>query len=1224
MVGAAVAGTAFQMTGALLAKAAFSAGISMLAGSMSDSGRRESPSFTSEARSRTQMIRASTEPRRAIYGSAPVSGVLVFADSTGDSNKYLHLVVCMAGHQCQAINDIIFNDEVVGGYDVASGMFTTGRYAGKVRIRKHLGAVDQLPDADLNADSAKWAAKYRPLRGITYIAVRLEYDRDVFPTGIPNIRANVDGKNTIWDVRTGNYGWYNNAALCQLDYILWLYGMRCTVDEIDSASWIAAANISDEDVALPASAGGGTQKRYVCNGTFTLDRKPGDMLRELRSASAGALIYRMGKWYGYAGAADVATQTLNEDDLRGPVKIRTLRPKGELFNAVRGLFFNPDDHNQLTDFPPVTNAFYETQDGGGTVYKDVQYPFTDDVYAAQRLAKIELERHRQQITGTLPCKLKALRIVPWRPVKLNIGLLGFEDKLVRITNWRLTEDGGVDLDYEEYSAATWDWNFGMATTVDTAPNTTLPNPFDIDLPVGVTADSYPLTAVDGSVTHRLRVAWVTPGNPYVKRGEIQYRRDVADNWSSYPIEDPDQGEVVIGPLAIGAYQVRLRWESGVGNRTQWVLASGSAGAVPNAPAAAVGLLATGGMFRIDLDVTFGDARRDVWAEFWSSASNDRALANRVAIARWPESLAGYDGLSAGQTRYHWVRILDTSDNESAWYPLSATAGVSATVSSDPSALLTQLRSSLGMEQLAVELATPIAQVPDAMQAAQSAAEAALNTILKADELKRRAIVEEWVTNATTTTDPATGRVTLLATAEISTDVEAQLNSVQLQLGAMDGSITSHTETLNVQGDRITTNETDITQLQGDIVEKASTSYVDGQIAGALGSLDPAVVDAASQSGAEGLLQTLLDADASRRQAIMANARVASAERTLATQADAIVAEAVERLILAAQVAGNAAGLVSEASARATADSAIAALTTTLQARLDSGDYAAVKMLAEASADDILGLSAQHVLQVDVNGHVAGQKLAADETGSAVIWLADKFLMALPDGSGTPRQVLIIGMINGTPGLGFDGNLIVDGSIVARSLSVDQLSAITANLGIVTAGLARNAANTNIINLDAVGSQSFIKVGSNIDIKADGSAVFTGVVLSRQLQIATGNVPSFNGTYAITKAEGWKLLKTIVVDTGITVPGWWSASDTTHMATAGVPGGTINISAWSSDFGSFYANWGIEVHRMYAKTRWWSSPTICLELGLYAEVDGQVYQIQFTNSTVHSWAVYKIT
>lgn len=1149
------------LTATVFTKAAFSAGLSLLAGSLSDSGRSESPSFTSEARSRTQMIRASTEPRRAIYGSAPVSGVLVFADSTGDNNKYLHLVICMAGHQCQAINDIIFNDEVVGGYDVASGMFTTGRYAGKVRIRKHLGAVDQLPDADLNADSAKWAAKYRPLRGITYIAVRLEYDRDVFPTGIPNIRANVDGKNTIWDVRTGNYGWYNNAALCQLDYILWLYGMRCTVDEIDSASWIAAANISDEDVALPASAGGGTQKRYVCNGTFTLDRKPGDMLRELRSASAGALIYRMGKWYGYAGAADVATQTLNEDDLRGPVKIRTLRPKGELFNAVRGLFFNPDDHNQLTDFPPVTNAFYETQDGGGTVYKDVQYPFTDDVYAAQRLAKIELERHRQQITGTLPCKLKALRIVPWRPVKLNIGLLGFEDKLVRITNWRLTEDGGVDLDYEEYSAATWDWNFGMATTVDTAPNTTLPNPFDIDLPVGVTADSYPLTAVDGSVTHRLRVAWVTPGNPYVKRGEIQYRRDVADNWSSYPIEDPDQGEVVIGPLAIGAYQVRLRWESGVGNRTQWVLASGSAGAVPNAPAAAVGLLATGGMFRIDLDVTFGDARRDVWAEFWSSSSNDRALANRVAIARWPESLAGYDGLSAGQTRYHWVRILDTSDNESAWYPLSATAGIAATVSSDPSALLTQLQNALGEDQLAAEMMERIDLIDtspvgngaagglvqraanhDALlrrldQANEQAAIAALHAALKV------AAVDRTITDAGVVTDPDTGEVYIyglreaegrISAAEVRLngaeatinlkasvdyvaeaiaaavidpsqvaelgDIYARLTAAEIDINGAEAEIALKATQIEVDGidDRLLTAESEIDVLAGQIVLKAESSEVDAIDARlntaevTLNTMDGASIvqslnslrqlERAADTAAEAQLAGLLFAD---RNIAELTETIATAKNELyAHTNDGLEAEAGQRLTLAAQVGEVSAGLLAEETVRAAADSANASSINTLVARLNEGDFAAVKTIANATADALGNIEAEWGVQVETMADgvraTAGIKLLGGTDGETVFAiLANKLLIYKPDGTGAPKQIVTLGEIEGVTALGVNGNIIIDQSVLARHLSVDSLSAITATIGTLrTADTgARMEISDNVIKVFDTSGAVRVKLGN---------------------------------------------------------------------------------------------------------------------------------------------------
>lgn len=624
----AAAGTTWSW-GSVLAKAAFSAGMSLIASGLSER-RQEAPSFTSEARARTQMIRASTEPRRVIYGTAQASGVLVYATSTGDKKQFLHLVIAVAGHRVHAIGDVILNDETVGALDGA-GMVSAGRFAGKVRIKKHLGAVDQVPDADLNAESAEWAAKYRPLRGIAYLYVRLEWDRDVFPTGIPNVKAIVDGKDTIFDPRTGLAGYSDNAALCQLDYIRWAYGMRCTADEVDDDTWIAAANVCDETVALP---GGGTQKRYTCNGTFTLDRNPGDVLLELRSASAGALIYRMGKWYGYAGAADVATQTLTADDLRGPLKVRTLRPRAELFNAVRGTFTNPDDHWQATDFPQVTNALYEAQDGGERITRDVQLPYTDDVYAAQRIAKIELERHRQQITGTFPAKLKGLRIVPWRPVKIDIGLLGWEEKLFRITKWKLAEDGGVDLDYEEYAPEIYDWNFGEATVVDPAPNTNLPNPFDVAAPRHLTvAESLYVTRDGAGVKARAELTWTPPADAFVYQYEVQVKPAADAEWRTV-VGVPD-ARATLDDIAPGVWDFRVRARNSLGVAGGWVSLRAAIVGLGAAPAAVTGLqlAASGGSAILrwaahpDLDVRIGG-----FIEFrHSNAISGATWANSVGI-----------------------------------------------------------------------------------------------------------------------------------------------------------------------------------------------------------------------------------------------------------------------------------------------------------------------------------------------------------------------------------------------------------------------------------------------------------------------------------------------------------------------------------------------------------------------------------------------------------------
>ncbi len=135
-----------------------------------------------------------------------------------------------------------------------------------------------------------------------------------------------------------------------------------------------------------------------------------------------------------------------------------------------------------------------------------------------------------------------------------------------------------------------------------------------------------------------------------------------------------------------------------------------------------------------------------------------------------------------------------------------------------------------------------------------------------------------------------------------------------------------------------------------------------------------------------------------------------------------------------------AALITEQTTRANADTAIANDVTTVQARLDTGDYAAVKTRASASASKITRLEAKWVLQVDANGKVAGMSLASGSGGTAIAMLSDKFLWYQPDGGGTPRQVFSMGTVNGVTALGFDGSAIFDGTVTTRHLIANSVTA----------------------------------------------------------------------------------------------------------------------------------------------------------------------------------------
>ncbi len=141
--------------------------------------------------SRTFQVRQPTPPREVVYGEIKKSGYLVLAENT-DNNNYVHYVVTIASHEVDAINTVYINDTPVFNDQInGSGAVTAGKFAGKLWIKKHLGADDQVADADLIADITGLDSNFR-LRGVAYIYVKHKTDRDLFPNGA-NIAARVAG-----------------------------------------------------------------------------------------------------------------------------------------------------------------------------------------------------------------------------------------------------------------------------------------------------------------------------------------------------------------------------------------------------------------------------------------------------------------------------------------------------------------------------------------------------------------------------------------------------------------------------------------------------------------------------------------------------------------------------------------------------------------------------------------------------------------------------------------------------------------------------------------------------------------------------------------------------------------------------------------------------------------------------------------------------------------------
>jgi hypothetical protein len=491
---------------------------------------------------------------------------------TGRAHARLHLVIALAAHQCESIDVIKFSGEEVP-LDGAGN--ATGKYAGFVYISKHLGASDQAADATLMAEASdKWTANHR-LRGHAYIYVRLLKNADLFPNGVPNITARVRGR-LVYDPRSSLTAYSPNWALCQMDYLnnpIW--GVAASYGtEIDNTFLSAAANVSDEAIALAA---GGTEPRYEMHGVVDTSQTPQDVIEKLLTAGAGRLVYVGGRWKLRAGAYITPTVTLDESDARGPVRTQTRLSRRDTFNAVKGVYLSPENFWQPADFPPVTNATYQSEDGGERVWFDMELPFTKSPATAQRIAKIALERVRQQITVDYPAKLAAYKVEPPETLMLNNARFGYSAKVFELMDSELVVEQddqdrpviGVNLSLRETASGVYDWNSGNETSVDLAPNTTLPDARDVGPPgVPVAIEEIYSTSDSSGVHAKVTITWAAAPDSRARFYDHQYKLKAASAWT------PHGGRVdgtrdEIADLEPGIYQSRVRAVSALGVRSAW-------------------------------------------------------------------------------------------------------------------------------------------------------------------------------------------------------------------------------------------------------------------------------------------------------------------------------------------------------------------------------------------------------------------------------------------------------------------------------------------------------------------------------------------------------------------------------------------------------------------------------------------------------------------------------
>lgn len=682
------------------------------------------PSFAAARTGYNVTQTSSVADHQVVYGKTKVSGVRVFDHVQGEENKFLYRIVAFTGHEIESFEELWINDAKVTSLDTDGNVLevldadntTSGRYSGHVYINKHLGSPTQAADSMFVSEVSKWTSSHR-LQGIAYLAIRMKFNQDKFPNGVPEVSAVIKGKK-VYDPRTDTIAWSDNPALCIRDFLTnSSYGLGEADINIDDTLFETAANVCDY-LNYPSLTGG---VKYTANGSYTTSASPYDFLNNILSSMGGLLWYAQGKWRIKPAYWTDPVILFTEDDLRGSIAVQTRHSRRDNFNVVNGTWKGAESNWQATDFPPVRNItsagamvsglpytitkvgstdwttvgapsntegvtfvatgaaagtgeadFFLGVDGGQVAATDLSLSFTSDVGMARRIANIYLERNRQQLTITASFGIRAFKVQVGDIVQISNSRFGWTQKEFEVTSWTFgivdENDLQVHMVLREISENVFDAISDGA--VYERDNTDSLNPFDFPAPTLDAATATSTVNADGTTVPQINFSWSISDETVVDYYEFQWKLSGNTTYNSVVVEGL---EFNLSPALSGAsYDYRVRSISFAGLRSPWAssvtpVSTGDDTTTPNAPS---GLTATAGSETIKLNWTAPTQNTDSTTlkdlfqyKIYRNTTNNFGTA--TMIGRIAADIFTDGSLVGGQTYYYWVTALDYTGNESS-------------------------------------------------------------------------------------------------------------------------------------------------------------------------------------------------------------------------------------------------------------------------------------------------------------------------------------------------------------------------------------------------------------------------------------------------------------------------------------------------------------------------------------------------------------------------------
>jgi hypothetical protein len=451
-------------------------------------GKRGDPQLTSFT------IRQSLPQRMRAYGTVKMAGALFYEDAIPIQYQPLIVGVVFCEGPCSAFRGFYLNDAATG-ITTLSGVNLALPWATMISVEGRLGTDTQTVNG-LMAGQRGWSSQR--LLGLCY-AVMLcaqpirpdKYFQFYFPNGVPTLRAVFDA-SPVYDPRDGSQSWTNkatwkfsrNPAWVIMDYLTITRtdasgrkvprGMGLPTGRINVASFTAFANLCDEKVTSgftinpidgSVSSTVRQEARYSCDGAYSMDEDPPDVLNRMLATCDGTLFTLSDGTIGIRGGRFEAPTVVIDESMIISCDITQGNGKFEKFNQLKISQTAVNMDYQVVEGTPWEDL--DDQDENGIMSEELSLPYVLSYSQARRLAKIAMAKGNPDWRyNSLVCTFEVLNALGEEFVHVTHAMMGIDDDFL-VTGFKIQlESKTVELQLSSIDAGAYSWN---AALEDAAP-----------------------------------------------------------------------------------------------------------------------------------------------------------------------------------------------------------------------------------------------------------------------------------------------------------------------------------------------------------------------------------------------------------------------------------------------------------------------------------------------------------------------------------------------------------------------------------------------------------------------------------------------------------------------------------------------------------------------------------------------------------------------------------